>query len=29
MMELANKAAGIVISRFGTSTITLEELNHA
>lgn len=28
MMELANKAAGIVISRFGTSTITLEELNH-
>jgi len=27
MMELANKAAGIVISRFGTSTITLEELN--
>ncbi|KKL09184.1 hypothetical protein LCGC14_2568400 [marine sediment metagenome] len=29
IMELANKAAGIVISRFGTSTITLEELNHA
>jgi len=28
MMELANKAAGIVISRFGTSTITLKELNH-
>lgn len=28
MMELANKAAGIVISRFGTSAITLEELNH-
>lgn len=27
IMELANKAAGIVISRFGTSTITLEELN--
>ena len=29
IMELANKAAGIVVSRFGTSTITLEELNHA
>ena len=28
MMELANKAAGIVISRFGTSTITLEELKN-
>jgi len=27
MMELANKAAGIVISRFGTSAITLRELN--
>lgn len=27
MMELANRAAGIVISRFGTSTITLKELN--
>ena len=28
MMKLANKAAGIVISRFGTSNVTLEELNH-
>jgi len=26
MMELANKAAGIVISRFGTSAISLDEL---
>ena len=28
MMKLANKAAGIVISRFGTSAISLNELNH-
>jgi len=28
MMKLANKAAGIVISRFGTSSITLEELRN-
>lgn len=27
MMDIANKAAGIVISRFGTSAITLKELN--
>ena len=27
MMELANKAAGIVIGKFGTSVITLKELN--
>jgi len=28
MMRLANRAAGIVISRFGTSTVSLKELNH-
>ena len=28
IMKLANKAAGIVVSRFGTSAITLKELNH-
>jgi len=27
IMELANKAAGIVVSRFGTSAITLKDLN--
>jgi len=27
MMNLANKAAGIVISKFGTSVVTLKELN--